>query len=100
MTDKHWVEVARASRDEDAELLAGFLRSEEIETIVENRRFHMEPVNFGDLAVIRILVPGADSARARELIAKRGRDFEKMIQSGDRDSILTDLGPAAAPGKE
>jgi hypothetical protein len=100
MTDKHWVEVARASRDEDAELLAGFLRSEEIETIVENRRFHMEPVTFGDLAVIRILVVKADAARALGLIEKRGREFEKMIRSGDRDSILTDNGPADAPGKE
>lgn len=100
MTDKHWVEVASVSQDEEADLMAGFLRSENIETIVENRRFHMEPVNFGDLAVIRVLVVKEDAARARALIEKVGRDFEKMKRGGDRDSILTDSGPASAPGKE
>ena len=100
MTDTRWVEVARSGRDDEADLLAGFLRSEEIETIVENRRFHMEPVNFGDLAVIRILVAEGDAARARRLIETRGREFERMVRGGDRESILTDSGPAKAPGKE
>lgn len=97
MGSENWVEVAKVSQDEEASLIAGFLGSEGIEARVENQKFHMEPVNFGDLAVIRVLVPAEHSARAKSLLAQRGREFARMEARGDDDSILTDSGPADAP---
>jgi hypothetical protein len=98
--EKKWVEVENVGQDEEAEILCGFLRSEGIETVVESRKFHMEPVNFGDLTGIRILVPEKDSVHARALIERRRRDFERMKRRGENDSILTESGPADAPDSE
>ena len=97
MGEDNWVEIAKVSQDEEATLIRDFLQSEGIEARVENRKFHMEPVNFGDLAVITVLVPGEDAARARGLLEERGREFEKMEASGDQESILTDTGPSEVP---
>ena len=95
-----WVEVASVSRDEEADLIAGFLRSEGIETEIDNRKFHTEPVNFGDMARIRILTGAADAPAAREMLEKRKVDFQSMQARGDESSILTDSGPAEAPDEE
>lgn len=97
MAEEKWVEVAGISQDEEANLIVGFLESEGITARIENRKFHMEPVNFGDLAVIQVLVHAPDADRAKDLLARRGREFQKMEDSGDEDSILTDSGPADAP---
>ena len=97
MADETWVQVATVSRDDEANLIEGFLRSEGIEARLDDRKFHMEPVNFGDLAILRILVRTEDSSRAKELLARRGREFQKLERSGDEESILTESGPADAP---
>lgn len=97
MASEEWTEVAAVSQDEEATLICGFLQSEGIEPRVENQKFHMEPVNFGDLAIIRVLVPAEEAGRARALLEQRGRDFRKMEAAGDDESILTDSGPAKAP---
>jgi hypothetical protein len=97
MSEEKWAQVAEVSQDEEAAVICDFLQSEGIEARVENRKFHMEPVNFGDLAVITVLVHDEDAARAKDLLEERGREFEKMEESGDEDSILTDSGPADVP---
>ncbi len=97
MSDEEWTEVAAVSRDEEAALITGFLQTEGIESRVENRKFHMEPVNFGDLAVIRVFVREEDAGRARGLLEERRREFRRLEASGDEESILTDSGPAKAP---
>ena len=97
MSEENWVRVAEVSQDEEATVIRDFLQNEGIEARVENRKFHMEPVNFGDLAVISVMVHEEDAVRAKGLIEERGREFEKMEESGDEDSILTDSGPADAP---
>lgn len=97
MEERKWIEVARASQDDEAELIAGFLHAEGIEAVVENQKFHMEPVNFGDMTRIRILAPEEDSGRARQLIEDRQRHFEQLRAGGDSESILTDEGPVSAP---
>ena len=98
--EEEWVEVASVSRDEEADLIAGFLRSEGIDAQIDNRKFHTEPVNFGDMARIRVLTGPADAAAAREMLEKRRTEFEAMQDRGDESSILTDSGPADAPDEE
>lgn len=96
-SEENWTQVAMVPDDVEADLIRGFLESEGIEAQIDNRKFHMEPVNFGDLTGIRVLTRPEDSERAQSLLAKRERDFDRMQDSGDRSSILTDSGPADAP---
>ncbi len=96
-SDEKWTRVAMVPDDVEADLIRGFLESEGIEAQIDNRKFHMEPVNFGDLTGIAVLTRPEDQERARALLAKRDREFDRMQDSGDRSSILTDSGPADAP---
>jgi hypothetical protein len=97
MTEDNWTEVAVLADDVGADLMRGFLESEGIETRIDNRKFHMEPVNFGDLTGVRVLTRNEDAARARRMLEKRERDFDRMQDAGDTTSILTDSGPEKAP---
>lgn len=97
MTEDPWTEVALLADDVEADLMRGFLESEGIEARIDNRKFHMEPVNFGDLTGVRVLTRNEDADRARNLLAKRERDFDRMQDAGDSTSILTDSGPQKAP---
>jgi hypothetical protein len=89
--------VAIVPDDVEADLIRGFLESEGIDAQIDNKKFHMEPVNFGDLTGVRVLTHTEDAARARALLDKRERDFDRMQDAGDGNSILTDSGPADAP---
>ncbi len=95
--EENWTQVAMVPDDVEADLIRGFLESEGIEAQIDNRKFHMEPVNFGDLTGIRVLTRREDAERARSLLAKREREFDRLQDAGDRSSILTDAGPAEAP---
>ncbi len=96
-SDEKWTRVAMVPDDVEADLIRGFLESEGIEAQIDNRKFHMEPVNFGDLTGIAVLTRPEDEKRARSLLARRDREFDRLQDSGDRSSILTDSGPADAP---
>ena len=96
-SEENWVEVARVPQDAEADLIRGFLASEGIEAQIDNRKFHMEPVNFGDMTGIRVLTRDEDAARARNLLEARRRGFERLKASGADESILTDAGPSQPP---
>jgi hypothetical protein len=96
-SDEKWTAVAMVPDDVEADLIRGFLESEGIEAQIDNRKFHMEPVNFGDLTGISVLTRPEDGERARALLARREREFDRLQSTGDRSSILTDSGPADAP---
>ena len=49
-------------------LIAGFLDSEGIKAVVNSRRFNQEPVNFGNLAQVDVMVPTEDAERALTLL--------------------------------
>jgi Putative prokaryotic signal transducing protein len=100
MAEPRWVEVDKLARDEEAVLVQGFLENEGIPCQIENKKFHAEPVNFGDMAVIRVLVPAENAEEARRLLARRRRQFETLEQRGDEESILTDSGPATPEDEE
>ena len=61
--------VRTVGTEEEASLIAGFLAAGGVEATVESLLFHQEPVNFGSLGEVRVLVAEADAARARELLA-------------------------------
>jgi hypothetical protein len=61
--------------EEEAVLIAGFLRSRGIEANLESLVFHQEPVTFGRLGEVRVRVPGEQADEARKLLAQRRLRF-------------------------
>ncbi len=60
-----WVVVSTAGTEEEASLMAGFLEAAGIVAQIESLRFHQEPVNFGPLGEVRVLVRAGDLEAAR-----------------------------------
>ncbi len=85
-----WVEIASLSLEDEARLLQGFLEAEGIPAQIESLKFHMEPVNVGGLAEIRLYVRADDEARAIELLDKSDEEFESLGE----DELNTNEGPA------
>jgi hypothetical protein len=74
-SDPEWVEVAAAGQDEEAELIAGLLRSEEIPCEIEGPGASPWPENLGSLGLSRVLVPPDRAEEARALLAQQERDY-------------------------
>jgi hypothetical protein len=74
-----WVEVAAAGDDEEAEIIAGLLESEEIPCEIEGPSATPWPENLGALGLSRVMVPGDRAAEARALIAERSKDAERNL---------------------
>jgi hypothetical protein len=76
--EKDWVEVAETGQDEEASLIAGLLQSQEIPCEVEGPSGGSPwPENLGAFGVSRVMVPPERAAEARELIARRQREFRE-----------------------
>ena len=73
-----WVEVAAVGDDEEAEIIAGLLESEEIPCEIEGAPSSF-PENLGALGSTRVLVPPDRADEAKALIAERERDAEKNL---------------------
>jgi hypothetical protein len=65
-----WKLVRTLGTEEEAALVAGFLEAAGIEARVESLRFHQEPVNFGSLGEVRVLVPEAELGHAEAVLAE------------------------------
>ena len=61
--------------EEEAVLIAGFLRSRGIEANLESLVFHQEPVTFGRLGEVRVRVPKEQADEARKILAQRKLRF-------------------------
>jgi hypothetical protein len=70
-----WTVCDIVGTDEEAVLIAGFLRSRGIEVNLESLVFHQEPVTFGRLGEVRVRVPEGQAAEARKLLAQRRLRF-------------------------
>ncbi|MDX1643528.1 MAG: DUF2007 domain-containing protein [Thermoanaerobaculia bacterium] len=70
MSDE-WVTVRTLGTEEEAAIVAGFLENEGIRAVVESRRFHQEPANFGQLGLVEVKVPADEAAGARRLLDER-----------------------------
>ncbi len=68
-----FVEVMRFSKKDEAEIVKGFLESNDIEAFVDDKGTQMIPETFGDLAVYRVLVKAEDFDKAKRLL----KEFEK-----------------------
>jgi hypothetical protein len=67
-----WEIVRTLGTEEEASLVVGFLAARGIEATIESLRFHQEPVNFGRLGEVRVLVADGEAERARGLLAEAG----------------------------
>jgi len=65
-----WKIVLTAGTEEEAALAAGFLEAAGIEARVESLRFHQEPVNFGKLGEVRVLVAEERAEEAERVLAE------------------------------
>ena len=83
-----WAQVETLGSESEAALVAGFLESRGIPARVESRFFRQEPVTFGPMADVRLLVEEERVAEARGLLAERRARF------GVIDGEATDDEPA------
>ena len=68
---EEWVEVAAVGDDEEAEIIAGLLKSEGIPALVEGPAATPFPEDLGAFGMSRVMVPPERGAEAKALIAKR-----------------------------
>lgn len=87
-----WVEITSVGTQDEAELLAGFLETEGIVAQIENVKVDELPINFGMMGEIRVYVKGDEEGRAKELLAKRNEEYERL--DDDEETLVTDEGPA------
>lgn len=72
-----WTICYRTPMEHEAHIVKGFLEQYGIPCVLESDRFRMEPLTFGALGEVRVLVPDDWSLVARGLIAGRtGRRAE------------------------
>jgi hypothetical protein len=69
--DESWEVVSTVGTDEEANILAGYLRANELPAQVESLRFHQEPVNFGGMGEVRVRVPMEHREQALRLLSER-----------------------------
>ncbi len=72
-----WVACYRTPVDHEAHIVKGFLGQYGVPCVLESMRFRMEPLTFGALGDILVLVPPEWSAVARGLIAGRADSVRK-----------------------
>lgn len=66
-----WEVLEIVGTEEDAAVVAGYLRSQGVPCEVESMHSHEFPVNVTALGNVRIEVPGEHLERARDLLAER-----------------------------
>lgn len=65
-----WVIVRTVGTDEEAAVIEGFLRAQDVPAQVESLLFHQEPVTFGRLGEVRVRVPAELAGEAERLLAE------------------------------
>ncbi len=63
-----FIEVARFSKKDEAEIVKGLLESNDIQAFVDDKGTQMIPETFGDLAVYRVLVRAEEFDKAKKLL--------------------------------
>jgi hypothetical protein len=77
-----WEIVETYGSEEEANLAVGYLGGQGIDARIESLRFHQEPMNFGALSDVRVLVQPADLERATKLLEERETGAE-VLAEGD-----------------
>jgi len=76
-----WQVIRTVGTEEEAALIADYLEAAGIESEVQSLRFNQEPVNFGGLGEVRVLVDAgaleaAERALADEELGKASADLD------------------------
>jgi len=74
MTDdasQDWISIKLVEDEEQAEVIGGFLRSQDIPCQLDSRYSHEFPSHVGSLGEIEIMVPPDRAEEARELLESR-----------------------------
>jgi len=83
--DLDWQVMRSVGTEEEATIIAGFLRANDIPAQVESVRFNQEPVNFGDMSEVRVLVPDEYQAQAAELLSDtEAHDLSAAADAAER----------------
>lgn len=78
-----WEILRIVGSEEEAALVAGFLRNHHIPVEVESLLFHQEPVTFGRLAEVRIRVPAERLEEAGRLLHQREAAWDADAGEGE-----------------
>jgi len=70
---QEWALLESLGTEQEAMLIAGFLENQGVPARVESRVFRQEPVTFGQLGAVGLLVPADRLEEARRLIERRTR---------------------------
>ncbi len=82
-----WRIVRTVGTEEEAALIAGYLEAAGIESEIESLLFHQEPVTFGRLGEVRILVDaGALDAAEQALAAEEEGKAESALDVAEGDA--------------
>jgi hypothetical protein len=84
-SDEEWVEVAALGDDEEAEIVAGLLKSEDIPCEIEGPSASPWPENLGALGMSRVMVPPDRAEEARALIAEREKDAARNLAENQEE---------------
>jgi hypothetical protein len=89
-----WAQVYTTSDDMEAELIRDNLRAEGLEAELLSQKDHFAvPVEFGDLSLVRVLVPAADYTDALIVLARH------MDTTGEVSFACPQCGEAYEPGE-
>ncbi len=74
--NEEWVAVKVVEDEEEADLIRGYLRNEDIPCNLESQYSHEFPAHVGQLGVVEVQVPASLAERARRLLERREAEFE------------------------
>lgn len=99
----HWEIVREVGTEEEATIIVGYLRANNVPAEVESVRFNQEPVNFGDMSEVRVRVPEEHRQAALALLSDRevadlAGEAEAAERAGEREAA-EELPPPPRPGQ-
>ena len=86
-----WQVVRTVGTEEEAELIAGYLEAAGIEVEVDSLLFHQEPVTFGRMGEVRVLVDAGSLAAAEAALATEEESkSEAALDAAESDNDSAD----------
>jgi len=93
--DQDWEIVKIVSTEEEANIVVGFLQSSGIEAEAESLAASEFPIDFGELAQVRIRVPAGQAEEAKALLNQR----EDVATGDEGDMAGEPLAEEPVPGE-
>ena len=93
--DQDWEIVKIVSTEEEANIVVGFLQSSGIEAEAESLAASEFPIDFGELAQVRIRVPAGQAEEAKALLNQR----EDVATGDEGDMAGEPLAEEPEPGE-